>query len=62
MPPTVIRSLGATAPSRPSAELGIIVGAITAACAPAADVRYTTSAGLNATTARSLTYFRYRTR
>ena len=35
MPPITIRSLGATAPSRPKAELGMIVGATTAA--PAAD-------------------------
>ena len=34
MPPTTIRSLGGTAPSRPKAELGMIVGA-TAAAAPA---------------------------
>ena len=31
MPPTTIRSLGATAPSRPKAELGMIIGASTAA-------------------------------
>src|SRR4051812_42900609 len=35
MPPSTIRSLGATAPSRPRAELGMMVGAITAA--PAAE-------------------------
>src|SRR5690242_16613931 len=37
IPPTVILSLGATAPSLPSAELGMIVGAITAAPAESAD-------------------------
>jgi hypothetical protein len=37
IPPTTILSLGATAPSRPRAELGMIVGAITAApAAPSA--------------------------
>src|SRR5262245_23898058 len=33
MPPTMTRSLGATVPSRPSAELGMIVGAAIAALA-----------------------------
>src|SRR5262245_46852512 len=36
IPPTTIRSLGATAPSRPNAELGMIVGAIAAAPAESA--------------------------
>ncbi len=36
MPPSTIRSLGATAPSRPKAELGMICGAITAAPADSA--------------------------
>ena len=38
MPPMTTRSLGATAPSRPRAELGIIIGAITAAPAAVAAV------------------------